>query len=223
MGINGSWWGTLTNRIKVKVCGLTSLEDARCAVALGADSLGFIFHPASPRFLSAEKYEAIKAELPTVKKVAVVVEPDLAELERLLRSGFEHCQLHFRSELPLARVQAWATCAGRERLWLAPRLPPGADIDPEWLPLAGTILLDTYHAEKFGGTGRTGDWSGFRRLQSMWVLHKWVLSGGLTPDNVGAAVAATKAEFIDVNSGVESAPGRKDHGKLRAFFAALRG
>ena len=90
-----------------------------------------------------------------------------------------------------------------------------------WLPLAATWLLDTYRADAFGGTGHTGDWAKFSRYRLAYPERIWVLAGGLSPENAAAAVAATGARMIDVNSGVELAPGRKDPAKLEALRAAL--
>ncbi len=205
----------------MKICGLTTVEDAWSAATAGADFLGFIFHPASPRHLTLDQYRSMAAALPALPKVAVIVEPTREELARLWQAGFERIQLHCRFETPLDHLQAWSAATGVDRLWLAPKLPPAEELPPHWLPLARTFLLDAYHAEKFGGTGQTGDWEKFRRLQAQHAQHDWILSGGLTPDNLAAAIAATDARFIDVNSGVESAPGKKDGAKLRALNAAL--
>ena len=103
----------------------------------------------------------------------------------------------------------------------APKLPPEADLSPLLLPLAGTFLLDTYDAGKFGGTGRTGDWQKFRRHRGAHRDKTWILSGGLTLDNLPEAVAATGANFVDLNSGVESSPGVKDAAQLGALGRIL--
>jgi phosphoribosylanthranilate isomerase len=207
--------------ITVKVCGITRAEDARAAAAIGADSLGFIFYPKSPRYVSLERFKSLQAELPAVRKVAVMVEPGLADLTGVLQAGFDAVQVHFKTNTPLVLVQEWSEYVGRERLWLAPKLPAGAEVSPMLFPLADTFLLDAFHEEKFGGTGQTGDWSAFARQQRDHPGKTWILSGGLNPGNVAAALAATGAKFIDVNSGVESAPGVKDHSKLVALKTAL--
>ena len=87
--------------------------------------------------------------------------------------------------------------------------------------MAATFLLDAFHPEKFGGTGQVGDWEYFRCQQSAHPAHEWILSGGLNPGNIVAAVTTTGAKFVDVNSGVESSPGRKDPAKLQSLAAAL--
>ena len=90
------------------------------------------------------------------------------------------------------------------------------------MPLAYTFLVDTFHAEGFGGSGRTGDWAGFARLTEANPGKRWILAGGLNPDNVVPAIAASGARFVDLNSGVETHPGAKSPEKLRAAAEALR-
>ncbi|MEY2880932.1 MAG: hypothetical protein RLZZ15_3312 [Verrucomicrobiota bacterium] len=208
--------------IRIKVCGLTSLVDAEFVDRCGADYLGFIFYPKSPRAISLETYRAMAPRLPERKKVAVTVEPTPTELAALTSAGFDYFQIHFRADTPLATVAAWSEAVGVNRLWLAPKLPPGVDVAPGLLPLAGTFLLDTFHAEKFGGTGESGDWSKFARHQAAHARTKWILSGGLRAENIAEALLASGARIVDVNSGVESAPGVKDHEKLRRFCAVVR-
>jgi len=211
----------MINGIQLKVCGITSAADAQVAAAIGADYLGFIFYPNSPRCISAANFDAMKSQLPAVKKVAVLVEPSAVDLAALGVAGFDFFQIHFKLSTPLAQVREWSEVATPARLWLVPQLPPEADLPAEMLPLAETFLLDTFHAGKFGGTGETGDWTKFQRHQSAHPQKSWILSGGLNPENAVAAIRATGAKFIDVNSGVESAPGVKDHGKLQALAGVL--
>lgn len=211
----------MINGVRLKVCGLTSLVDVDAADAIGADALGFIFYPKSPRGITLTQYAAMKDRLPPRKKVAVCVEPDMSELAALVGQGFDHYQVHFSAETPFPAIAAWSHLAGRNQLWLAPKLPPNQDVKADWLPLADTFLLDTFHADKFGGTGETGDWPKFKRHRDAHLGKTWILSGGLKPDNVAAAVTATGAKFIDVNSGVELSPGVKDPAKLKALVLAL--
>lgn len=211
----------MINGTRLKVCGLTSLVDADAADAVGADYLGFIFYPKSPRGITLTHYHAMKDRLPPRRKVAVMVEPGLTELDPVLRAGFDFVQIHFKTSTPLALLREWSELVGSVRLWLAPKLEPAADSSPGLLPLTETFLLDTFHAEKFGGTGETGDWAKFKRHREAHPAKTWILSGGLKPDNVAAAVAATGAKFLDVNSGVELSPGVKDPAKLKALVLAL--
>lgn len=212
----------MINRVRVKVCGLTSAEDAVAAEEAGADYLGFIFYPKSPRHAPLANYLAIQSRLPARPKVAVCVEPSVADLTELAALRFDFFQLHFNPDTPMELVETWAGIVGASRLWLAPRLPHGMDLAPEWLRFAGTFLLDTFHADKPGGTGQTGDWVKFNRHRDAHPEKQWILSGGLSPENIGRALAATGADFIDVNSGVEQSPGVKSATKLRAFALALR-
>jgi phosphoribosylanthranilate isomerase len=211
----------MINGIRFKVCGLTSVVDAEFADRCGADYLGFILHPPSPRGLTLAQFGAMQGGLPPRKKVAVCVTPAVAELRDFAAAGADLFQVHFPHDTPLETLRAWSQTVGPKRLWLAPRLPPHFDVASAWLPLAETFLLDTFQAEKFGGTGRTGDWDKFARHQRAHPAKTWILSGGLNPENIGEALRQSGAHLVDVNSGVESAPGVKDHAKLEAFAAAL--
>lgn len=212
----------MINGIALKVCGITRAEDAVAATEIGAGWLGFIFYPPSPRNVTAVQFDAMRAKLPAVKKVAVCVEPAPADLAQLAALGFDAFQVHFAHTTPVHRIAAWAETVGSIRLWLAPKLPPGEDVKPEWLPFAPTFLLDTFHADKFGGTGLTGDWAKFSRHQTTHPDKTWILSGGLNPDNIAVAVTATGARFVDINSGVEASAGRKDRAKLLSLAQSLR-
>jgi phosphoribosylanthranilate isomerase len=209
--------------IRVKVCGLASLVDADLADQAGADYLGFVLYPESPRRVTLPQFRAMAPRLPAREKVAVMVEPSAADLAEAAQAGFDFFQVHFRLEVPEVTVAGWALAVGPDRLWLAPKLPPEADVPAALLPLAATFLLDTFHADRFGGTGRSGDWAKFRRHREAHPEKSWILAGGLAPENIGAALAATGARWVDVNSGVEQAPGVKDSGKLEAFMTRLRG
>ncbi len=212
----------MIGNIQLKVCGLTSAADARAAAQAGADYLGFILWRKSPRFLALEAWKKLAPDLPTEpKRVAVMVEPGVAELSAAVGAGFDFVQIHFSHTVPPAVAAEWSEFAGRGRLWLAPKLPPEMDVAAAWLPLADTFLLDTFHAGGFGGSGRPGDWAKFARHRAAHPEKTWILAGGLTPENVAAALAASGARFADVNSGVESSPGVKDHAKLAALAGRL--
>lgn len=206
--------------VRVKVCGLTSLVDAQFADRCGADYLGFILYPKSPRYIPLPQYQAMAARLPDRRKVAVTVEPDPNELA-LMADDFDFFQIHFRHDLPLTTLAGWAKAVGLEKLWLAPKLPPSDDVSPTMLRVSRYFLLDTFQAEGFGGTGKTSDWSKFVRHQQAHPDRYWILAGGLNPENIGDAMRATNASFVDVNSGVEAAPGIKDHEKLKQFVVRL--
>lgn len=207
--------------IRFKVCGLTSIVDAEFADRCGADYLGFILYPKSPRFVSLDQFRAMASRLPHRRKVAVSVEPTPDELKAMHDAGFDAFQIHHRLETPSARLQEWAGIVDRKRLWLAPKLPAGQDV-PEAVRTAGKfVLFDTFHADGFGGSGKTGDWDSFKRHQAAHPENFWILAGGLNPENIGEALRQTGTRFVDVNSGVESAPGVKDERKLKRFVVAL--
>jgi phosphoribosylanthranilate isomerase len=207
--------------IRIKVCGLTSLVDAEFADQVGADYLGFILYPQSPRFISLKKYEAMNSRLPPRKRVAVMVEPTAEELAQTVAADFDYFQIHFRHDLPTAAVQGWSEVVDKNRLWLAPKLPPMVDVPAVLLPLARFFLLDTFQADGFGGSGQTGDWAKFARHQKAQPDKSWILSGGLNPRNIGDALKQSGAKFVDVNSGVEASPGIKDTEKLKQFVVSV--
>jgi phosphoribosylanthranilate isomerase len=207
--------------IRFKVCGLTSLVDAEFADQCGADYLGFILHPQSPRHISLAQFRAMAARLPDRRKVAVSVEPTNEELAAMRDAGFDYFQIHFRPETPDTQLTAWSRLVGEKHLWLAPKLPPGSDVSPATRAVAKFVMLDTFQAEGFGGSGKTGDWAKFARHQVAHPGNFWILAGGLNAENIDGAVTQSGARFVDVNSGVESAPGVKDQAKLKAFVVAL--
>lgn len=208
--------------LQLKVCGQTRVEDAAVAAEIGADYLGFIFYPKSPRYLSPAAYKELAPRLPAgPRRVAVMVEPRGEELAEAAAAGFDFFQIHFAHTTPLAVLQGWSAQVGARRLWLAPKLPPETDVSAEWPPLATSFLLDTFHASGFGGSGKTGDWAKFAAHQERHPQNTWILAGGLNPENITEAIDRSGARFVDVNSGVESAPGVKDHAKLRRLAEVL--
>jgi phosphoribosylanthranilate isomerase len=207
--------------IQIKICGLTSLVDAEFADRCGVDYLGFNLYSKSPRYIPLVQFEAMAGHLSGRKKVAVMVEPAADLLALAARADFDFFQIHFRHDRPAAAIAEWADAVGSERLWLAPKLPPGTDVAADWLPLAGVFLLDTFQTDGFGGSGRTGDWGKFARHKQAHPDKTWIVSGGLNADNIGTALRKSGARFIDVNSGVESAPGVKDHARLKSFVVRL--
>ncbi len=212
----------MTGRIQWKVCGLRRAEDARVAAELGADFLAVNLYEKSPRYLALADYAATAVDWPKGPgRVAVLVEPSPGRLAEAVAAGFDRFQIHARHDLDAARMAEWSALVGANRLWLAPKLPPGARFPELWVPLAGTFLADTYHAEGFGGSGRTGDWSGFAALEALHPEKRWILAGGLGPENVLEALARSGARFIDVNSGVETAPGVKSAERLHALAERL--
>jgi phosphoribosylanthranilate isomerase len=201
-------------RTHVKICGLRRAEDARLAAALGASALGFVFWPDSPRFVDPYRVRPFLRDLsPFVTTVGVFVDQPLEYVlgvAGLLNLGA--IQLHGRETLG-----TYARCAFR----VIKAVPVDDRFDPgtlEAVPPNVTVLLDAHDPVRRGGTGRTIDWA---RAESAARQRPVILSGGLTPGNVAAAVAAVRPYAIDVSSGVESSPGVKDPGKLRALFTVL--
>lgn len=208
--------------IKIKVCGLTRASDADAASLIGVDFLGFIFYPKSPRYLDYEAYQKLKSQLPHLPKVAVVVMPDSEQLARLEDLEFDFFQIHFPSaDTPPEELSRWSERLTPEKLWLAPKISPGETVDKRILSFASTWLWDTYQKDAFGGTGRVGDWKGFKQIARRYPAKKWMLAGGLSPENVADAVSRTEAHRIDLNSGVEKSPGIKDQRKLEQVRIAL--
>lgn len=213
----------MIGQTQLKICGLTSVADAHAAAGIGADYLGFVLHPESPRYVTYEKFASLQPDLPPLPKVGVLVYSDMAALERARDAGFDFIQLHFPNETPFFEAALWTDIIPPQKLWLAPRVPPGRELDSCFVPLADTFLLDAYDPNQHGGTGKTGDWSAFAWLQGKFKKVRWVLAGGLNSENIRNALAKSQAKIVDVNSGVEASPGVKDPAKLAALAAALRG
>ena len=154
--------------------------------------------------------------------MVVDVEPSVDALKRYRDAGFDRFQIHAVCRSSRALVARWSEIAWRDRLWLAPRVSP-TDVFPESdAGVRDTVLLDTYSKQQVGGTGQTGDFGRFASLKQQYADTQWVLAGGLTPSNVIDAIIRSSTRRVDVNSGVESAPGIKDPEKLRELFRVLR-
>jgi phosphoribosylanthranilate isomerase len=201
----------------VKICGITSEEDARLAAEAGADAVGFVFWPGSPRRVDAKTARRIGDALPpTVVRVGVFVDAAREELARAAdEAALDLLQLH-GSEPPealadLPRRTLKAVRVGRDF---------AAQTALQYEGRASGLLLDTDCAGLPGGTGETFDWSLVREVRRRAGFV--VLAGGLRPENVQAALRAVQPDGVDVSSGVEKAPGRKDASKVRAFVDAVR-
>ena len=200
---------------RVKICGITHLEDAEHAVELGAAALGFNFYPPSPRYVApSAAVEIIRQLPPFVMPVGVFADETLAEHVATVarEAGVAAVQLHGPG-LPTMNGPL-----GGFPVILA--VAVGKDFRPEGLSRfrASAFLLDTVDPNLLGGTGKTFDWSLAREAKHFGTL---ILAGGLTPENVAQAIREVRPYAVDVASGVESAPGVKDAAKLRAFFAAV--
>lgn len=203
--------------VRVKICGITNLEDAMMSVEAGAHALGFNFYPPSPRFIEPSAAWRIIKQLPgSVLCVGVFVNlPDAEEVERVAgEAGVQGVQLH-GDESP-------AYCQKLKDLFVIKALRVNADFKPERAPRyeADAVLLDGFSAEVFGGSGQGFDWS--VALRTRQLVAKLFLAGGLNANNVAAAIASVQPYAVDACSGLESTPGRKDMTKVRAFIEAAR-
>ena len=207
---------------KIKVCGLTREEDVKLTLSLGADYLGFILYPQSSRAVSLDRAVELAAAVPVGQRVAVDVATSLDDLKRYREAGFDYFQIHFGADFDHSNLAEYSKIVGKEKLWLAPRLAYEDTFTEDILDYANTILIDTFVNDQFGGTGKVGDWTRFNALKERYPQTNWVLAGGLSPSNLLDALTSVTADHLDINSGVEIAPGIKDGAKLREAFKVLR-
>jgi phosphoribosylanthranilate isomerase len=201
---------------QVKICGITRADDARLCAELGADFLGFVFVPTSPRYVEPEKAgeiaELVRQSGAKTKLIGVFRDESLETIHRVThRVGLDLIQFHgTETDDDIHTLGMPAVKAFR----VGETLPDTtAHRSAEWL------LFDTFDARAAGGTGRCFDWS----LLAMYPRTKpFFLAGGIAPENVAAAISLVRPNAIDVSSGVESAPGVKDHEKLRTLFERVR-
>ncbi len=199
---------------RIKICGITNIEDALLASNLGADALGFIFYPESKRFIEPERAGEIISSLPPfITTVGVFVNQGLDEINSVRdKTGIGLVQLHgdespeFCAELPFNAVKAL-------------RIKEPSDIARVELYPQEAILFDKYSDDAYGGTGESFTWDW---LQDLKTTKSIILSGGLTPDNVGEAIGKVSPYAVDVSSGVEGSPGNKNADKMRQFIQAVR-
>jgi phosphoribosylanthranilate isomerase len=203
---------------KTKVCGITNAGDALAAVEAGADALGFIFYEKSPRYIAPAVACRIIAELPPlVTSVGVFVNESLATV----RSIMDSCQLGV-AQLHGDENASYCQELGRpvmKALRLRNRESLLALAEYQGRGNVRGFVLDTFSDLTYGGTGQVCDWTLAAEVAKSTPV---LLAGGLTTDNVAEAIRVVRPYGVDVNSGVESAPGKKDHAKLRAFLEAVR-
>jgi phosphoribosylanthranilate isomerase len=203
--------------IRVKICGITNSADAMAAIDAGANLLGFNFYEKSPRHITPEEAAKIRPQLPQrVKAVGIFVNPLSVDVMALGKSlKLDAVQLH-GDESPdfVAEVASGAPVIKAFRV--EPEFPL-ATLDE--YPGAFAFLFDAAHTGQYGGTGRTTDWDAARRAA---LTHRIILAGGLKVENVAAAVRIVRPYGIDVASGVEMQPGKKDHAALREFIKEVR-
>ena len=210
----------MSGAFRLKVCGITRAADAAMALAQGVEFLGVNCWSGSPRFVPAERRAALLREIPAAKRVAVTVNPTVAEAAALLAEGFAIVQAHFDPSEKTCDPAALSAKLGAARLWLAPKLADGAEWPAALLPLASGFVHDAHAKGAYGGTGQRSDWSRFQALKSRHPSALWILAGGLSPENIAEA-AKTGAGCYDLNSGIELAPGLKSAEKLSALVEVL--
>jgi len=201
--------------VKVKICGITSLEDALAAVAAGADALGFVFHSASPRHISPQQAaDIIKLLPPFIQTVGLFVDEARDTVNTTAdRCGLDIIQLH-GEESP-------EYCGSvRRRVIKAFRVKDITTLDSLLQYRVAGCLLDAWSPAAHGGTGQTFNWG--IAAEAVKRGHRIVLAGGLAPDNVAEAVKCVNPYAVDVSSGVECSPGRKDGGKIIKFIIQAR-
>lgn len=222
-------------RTRIKICGLTREADVDCAVAAGADAVGFVLYPKSPRFVTAQRAAELARRLqPFVTPVLLFVNAGATEVIAASQ-GVARCAVQFHGDETAAECLA-ATEGGKRPFLRAARIPLDASTPFDLLAFASdfanasALLLDA-HVDGYGGGGKAFDWSRITTLAAAApaagpALPHVVLSGGLTPANVGDGIAALRPHCrslaVDVSSGVESAKGVKDPEKIHRFVAAVR-
>lgn len=211
---------------KVKICGTTNLEDALLSVEAGADFLGFIFYPPSKRSITPPEAQAIVSHLRQMASCPILVGVFVNEAPDRMRQILDECaldmaQLH-GEEPPWLVGDARSPLYGRAYKALRPTSQAEAEADAEWYACSQfpSLMIDTYHPTLRGGTGETADWDISAHLARQ--FPGLMLAGGLTPDNVAAAVQVVRPFAVDVASGVEAAPGKKDPALVQAFVTQAK-
>jgi len=204
---------------KVKICGITNLEDALLSVKFGADALGFNFYPKSPRFIEAEKAREIIEQLPAeVLKVGVFVNESLEKITKIAETAkLDALQLHGEETPEFAKELKMQTGLEIIKAFrVSPEFKPEDVLQYE----TDAILLDAYNPKEHGGTGETFDWEIAKKVQA--IFPKMYLAGGLKHENVNRAIYETTSFAIDVCSGIESEKGKKDKVKLINFVSKVK-
>jgi len=200
--------------VKVKICGLTNYRDAAAAVDLGADLLGFNFYPESPRFITPEQAAQIINKLPAFIHVAgVFVNASLDQIkEAISECNLDWVQLHGDESPEFCE----SLLSINVRTMKAIRVKDQEDIERAESFFTDAVLLDAFDPEKYGGTGLTFDWNIIGHISK-----RIFLAGGINPDNVAAAIGLG-VYGIDVCSGIETSPGKKDHRKMKKLFENIQ-
>ncbi len=208
--------------VQVKICGQTSLADSLACAAAGADALGFVFFDGSKRAVQFDQIAPWLDDLPgEICRVGLFVNASLAEVARVLESGkIDLAQLHGDEPPQFLHDLARAGFSGRFFKALRVQGPETLATLPAWPGKA--LLLDAFSPSGYGGTGHAFDWTLAATAVRTHPDRRILLAGGLTAENVAAAITAVRPAAVDVSSGVESAPGKKDPAKVQAFITAAR-
>lgn len=201
--------------MEIKICGITNIPDALLAAECGADALGFIFYTKSPRYVVPQKAKEIIQKLPRgMSKVGVFVNHEIKQVKQIAQfCGLDLIQLH-GDESPEYCAQFPASCLIKavspktgEALREIRKFPVGA------------ILMDGCNPGHYGGTGKISDWGLARKVKK---VHPLILAGGLNKKNIGQAIETVRPQAVDVNSGAEISPGKKDHRKIKEIVRMVR-
>jgi phosphoribosylanthranilate isomerase len=200
---------------QIKICGITNIEDGLAAASAGADALGFVFHPASPRYVTPGRAREIIGSLPqAVCTVGVFVNLAAEEVLSIAElCGLDLIQLHggetreYCRRFPRERVIKALSFRSEEEFVAMADYPVRA------------FLVDAHDPVRFGGTGKTCNWNLAHRAAAR---HPLILAGGLSEENIIAALEAVRPLAVDISSGVETAPGKKDHEKIRSVIASVK-
>ncbi|MFM5985409.1 MAG: phosphoribosylanthranilate isomerase [Sphaerospermopsis kisseleviana] len=207
--------------MRVKICGITQPQQSLAIANLGATALGFICVPTSPRYVTIEQIQAAVAPLPDhIDKIGVFANSSILQIsETVQTSKLTGVQLHgdetpefcdqLRQILPNIEIIKALRVRNLQQL----------ETTANYIDYVDTLLLDAYHPQQLGGTGKTLDWE---MLQAYKPSRPWFLAGGLTPDNILTALSQIHPDGIDLSSGVERSPGDKDLDKLELLFARLK-
>jgi phosphoribosylanthranilate isomerase len=208
--------------MRIKICGITQIQQGQEIAALGATTLGFICAKLSPRYVTPEQIKIIIQNLPAeIEKIGIFADHQPAEIASVVATAnLTGVQLH-GAESPNFCAQLRQIISSDIELIKAFRIKTAESLNDTqaYINYVDTLLLDAYHPQMLGGTGKTIDW---QDLQQFNPTLPWMLAGGLTPDNVSDALSRLQPDGIDLSSGVERSPGNKDMFKVAQLFEQLR-
>lgn len=207
--------------MRIKICGITKAEQGRAIATSGATALGFICVPQSPRYVTPSQIRAIVEQLPaTVDKIGVFANATIEEISQTVAiAGLTSVQLHGIESLQFCQQLRQSVLGVEIIKALRVKTPEDLTLADVYTKRVDTLLLDAYHPQMLGGTGKTLDWNA---LQQFNPRCPWFLAGGLTPENILEALKMVSPSGIDLSSGVEREPGDKDLDKVAQLFEKLR-